>query len=142
MAHGLFVCLIWTLFQLYRGGHAVLLMENPEKTTELSQVIDTLYHIMLYISPWSRFELTTSAVIGSYYIGNCKSNYHAMTAPVRGYFSQLSTFVDCSIFSFLCRVLYTTFCTFVPFLLDIVFSVFLWFMSSDYTFGIYKAKSF
>jgi hypothetical protein len=50
------------------------------KTTNLSQVTDKLYHIMLYTSPWSRFELTTSVVIGTDCIGNCKSNYHTITA--------------------------------------------------------------
>ena len=34
-----------------------------------------LYHIMLYTSPWSRFELK-SVVIGNDRIGSCKSNYH------------------------------------------------------------------
>jgi hypothetical protein len=29
----------------------VLLVEDQEKTTDLSQVTDTLYHIMLYTSP-------------------------------------------------------------------------------------------
>ena len=34
---------------------------------------------MLYTSPRSRFELTTSVVIGTDYIGSCKSNYHTIT---------------------------------------------------------------
>jgi len=35
---------------------------------------------MLYTSPWSRFELTTSVVIGTDCIGSCKYNYHTITA--------------------------------------------------------------
>jgi hypothetical protein len=48
----------------------------------LSQVTDILYHIMLYISPGSRFELKTSVVIGTDCIGSCKSNYHTIMATM------------------------------------------------------------
>jgi hypothetical protein len=51
-----------------------------EETTNLSQVTDEIYYIMLYTSPWLRFELTL-VVIGTDCIGSCKSNYHTMTAP-------------------------------------------------------------
>jgi hypothetical protein len=65
-----------TIFQLYRDGHFYWWRkpEDPEKNTELSQVTD--YHIMLYTSPWSRFELK---MMGTDCIGSCKFNYHTIT---------------------------------------------------------------
>jgi len=72
-----------TIFRLYRGGqfYSWKKPEYPEETTDMSQVTDRLYHMILYrvLLAMNGFELTTLVVIGTDCTCSWKSNHHTIT---------------------------------------------------------------
>ena len=84
------------IFQWHRGGQFYWLRkpEYQKKTTDLSQVIDKLYHIYIeYTSPWTGIELLTLVAIGTNCTGNWKFNYYMITTMTALLISNLFYFI-------------------------------------------------
>ena len=78
---------LWCLYAAFNNISVIVAVSfywwrKQEKTTDLSQVTDKLYHIILYRVhlDLAGFKLTTLVVIGTYCKGSYKSNYHMITA--------------------------------------------------------------
>ena len=93
---GWFGLLLWylkplsTIFQLYHGGQLIGggKRRTWRKPPSCRKSLTKLYYIMLQTLPWAGIEATTSVVIGTDYIGGCKSKYHMIMSHIYIYINE------------------------------------------------------